>query len=403
MLAALLISVFIAPQEAQVGPVISLSPPTVVVEAGSRVDVGAFFRNGSAESIAFTPPVQIDAELVTPLSRSPAALSRKGDWTRASSLAAGETVFVEYELNLPGELSGRVVLQLVRMAGAPTVIDIAAVDPKDEVKSPKHDEDSNAPRDPRAVAPAPGGFRFAEAALQRFHPYEPMYFIAGTDRPGVKFQFSFQYQIFNPEGPWASQVPLLAGLFLGYTQSGLWDIEGRSKPFTDTNYKPELAWSNDQVDWLKLPFIEQVGLQVGVQHESNGQDGLDSRSINMAYIRPVLHFGDAKGFSTQVAPKFYTYFSGQENNTDIEEFRGYCDLRISAGWADGFQAGALGRLGSAGEHGSMQFDLTYPLRAIGDGNFDMYLQLQWFSGYGESLITYDEYTDGLRIGVGLVR
>lgn len=390
-------------QEVPTEPVLSLSPPAATVEAGSRIDVGAYFRNTGTVPLAFMPPVQIDAEIVTPLSRSPVPLARTGEWKHAASLAPQEILFVKYELELPPEVSGRVVLQALRISAAPTVIDVSPVDPQDEMKSPKEGEDPNSPRDPNAVSAAPGGFRFAEAALQRFRPYEPMYFLGGTDRPNVRFQFSFQYQIFNPEGPWASRVPLLAGLYLGYTQTGLWDLEGRSKPFTDTNYKPELAWSNDQVDWMKLPGVEQVGLQVGLQHESNGQDDAESRSINMLYVRPVLHFGDAKGFTTQVAPKFYVYMSGQENNTDIEEFRGYCDLRISTGWADGFQASALGRLGAGGEHGSMQFDLTYPLRAIGDGNFDLYLQMQWFSGYGESLITYDEYTDSLRIGLGLVR
>jgi outer membrane phospholipase A len=198
-------------------------------------------------------------------------------------------------------------------------------------------------------------------------------------------------------------VPFLGGMFLGYTQTGLWDLEGDSKPFTDTNYRPELAWSQDQLAWLKIPGVAQTGLQAGVQHESNGQDGRQSRSINIAYLRPVFHFGDPKGFEGQIAPKIYAYLPDVEDNPDIAEYRGYCDLRVTAGWADGFQAAATGRLGSDGDHGSLQFDLTYPLRALGDGNLDLYLQVQWFSGYGESLITYDEYTDALRIGIGLVR
>lgn len=395
MFSATLSWLLVFAQDAANKPVVTLAPPAAVSKAGTRVDVGAYFRNAGQDALQFTPPVQIDAELVTPQSRMFVALSRKGEWKDDRTIAPGESLFVAYELELPPEAGGRVVLELTRLAAPPSVLEI----------EPNTTLGPTAPEKPgeHTVSPSPGGFRYAEASLQRFHAYEPMYFVAGTSRPNVRFQFSFQYQIFNPEGPWASETPFLAGLFLGYTQTGLWDLEGTSVPFTDTNYKPEIAWSSEQVDWLKIPGVDQVGLQSGIQHESNGEDGDESRSISIAYVRPVLHFGDPKGFSTQVAPKLYFYLSGQENNTDIEQYRGYCDLKVTTGYIDGLQLTALGRLGSGGENGSIQLDLTYPLRAIGKGNFDMYLQLQYFAGYGESLITYNEYTDALRIGIGFVR
>jgi outer membrane phospholipase A len=230
-----------------------------------------------------------------------------------------------------------------------------------------------------------------------------MYALFGTDQPNGRFQFSFQYQILNPEGSWASHLPFLAGIYLGYTQQSLWDLEDDSKPFTDTNYRPEIAWSTDKLSWLNLPGVDQTGLQAGFQHESNGRDGRDSRSVNLAYIRPVLHFGDPEGLHWQFAPKVYCYLPDREDNPDISDYRGYCDFGLTVGWKAGFQAAAIGRIGSSGENGSIQIDLTYPLRALGEGNFDLFLQVQWFSGYGESLITYDQYTDALRVGVGLVR
>ncbi len=392
----------LAVQDAAGEPILALAPPAAVVPSGSRVSIGVYFRNAGAAAIALTPPVQLDAEIVNRDARAVVALSRQGLWNGETPVASGQSLYVEYELELPPEVAGRVVLQLTRVAAAPAVLDVEKRDPN----SP----DPTAGTNPRSnerlgleAASAPRGFRFAEAALQRFQPYEPMYFVAGTTRPNVRYQFSFQYQIVNPEGPWAAHSPFLTGLYLGYTQSGLWDIEGNSKPFTDTIYKPELAWSKDEVDWIGLPGIDQVGLQFGVQHESNGRDGPESRSLNTVYLRPVLHIGDVRGFAVKVAPKVYAYLPGRENNADIADYRGHVDLLVTAGWLDGLQAAALGRIGSGGKGGSFQLDLTYPLRTIGDGNFDMYLQLQWFSGYGESLITYDEYTDALRIGIGFVR
>src|SRR5262249_29175564 len=161
-----------------------------------RIDVGAYFRNAGTEQLKLTPPVQLDAELVTPQSRMFVALSRKGEWTSDKTIAPGESLFVEYELELPPEASGRVVLELNRIAAARGGIEM---EPRGSLGPTEPEQPSE-----HTVSPPPGGFRYAEASLQRFHAYEPMYFVAGTSRPNVRFQFSFQYQIFNPEGPWAS-------------------------------------------------------------------------------------------------------------------------------------------------------------------------------------------------------
>jgi len=390
-------------QDAAPAPLLTISPPNVAAKSGAVVPIGVYFRNGGTEPLDVVVPERIDAEIVTPNARSAAELVRTAAAIVDKRLAPGEIHFVEYTLDLPDEISGRVVVQLVRLGAAPAVIDIEEPATTDEAQADAVQAPGDSPVDPSAAPEAPSPFRFTEAAWQRFRAHEPVFFLAGTDRPNVRYQFSFAYQFFNPEGPWASDVPFLSGLFLGYTQTSLWDLEGDSKPFTDTNYRPGIGWSKDSLDWLKLPGVAQTGFEFGVQHESNGSDADESRSINIAYVRPILHFGDPKGFEAQIAPKFYTYLPDREDNPDISDYRGYCDLRVTAGWANGFQAAGIGRLGKSGEHGSIQVDLTFPMRAIGNGNFDLYLQLQWFSGYGESLITYDEYTDALRIGIGFVR
>ena len=378
---------------------IVLAPPAAPVPEGATVRVGLYVRNSGATPLDFVPPARVDAELVTANARHAVALERVLAEVAARPLAPGETAHAEYELALPDDVVGRVVLQTDRLTAAPVVLDVERreppVDPPDEAGV-------QAPLDPESAPPAPEPFRFAEAAVQRFRPYEPMYFLVGGDRPNARFQFSFQYRFFNPEGPWASEAPLLSGLYLGYTQTSLWDLEGSSKPFTDTNYRPEFGWSTERVDAVDLPGVAQTGFQFGYQHESNGRDGDASRSLHMLFAQPVVHFGDPRRFEAQVAPRVYVYLD-DEDNPDIQEYRGWCDLRVSARWARGFQAAAIARLGSDGDQGSLQVDLTYPLRALGDGNFDLFLQLQWFSGYGESLISYDRDSDALRVGIAFVR
>ena len=53
--------------------------------------------------------------------------------------------------------------------------------------------------------------------------------------------------------------------------------------------------------------------------------------------------------------------------------------------------------------GALQLDLTYPLRALSSKNVDLYLDAQLFTGYGESLLEYDQSETNFRIGVALVR
>jgi phospholipase A1 len=192
-------------------------------------------------------------------------------------------------------------------------------------------------------------------------------------------------------------------LRFGYTQTSLWDIAGTSQPFTDSSYKPELFVSRDSLEDVHIPGVRQFGLQSGFSHESNGRSGDESRAINTFFVQPVFFLGEEKGFTWRVMPRINAYLGTQTGNTDISDYRGFVDLRVIAGWTDGFEMAALGRIGKDFDKGSLQLDATYPLRALGQGTFDLYLQGQYFIGYGESLVTYNESTQALRFGIGLSR
>ena len=79
------------------------------------------------------------------------------------------------------------------------------------------------------------------------------------------------------------------------------------------------------------------------------------------------------------------------------------DLRVVAGWRGGFQAAFLARLGNDFDKGSLQVDLSYPLQRLAIRDLGMYLHGQFFTGYGESLLEYDESTTSFRLGLSLVR
>ncbi|MGA3143572.1 MAG: phospholipase A [Verrucomicrobiota bacterium] len=55
-----------------------------------------------------------------------------------------------------------------------------------------------------------------------------------------------------------------------------------------------------------------------------------------------------------------------------------------------------------GNHESLQLDLTYPTMRL-FGSFSLYLDVQYFTGYGESLLGYNKKSDELRAGFSLFR
>jgi phospholipase A1 len=146
----------------------------------------------------------------------------------------------------------------------------------------------------------------------------------------------------------------------------------------------------------------QLDLQGGLKHESNGKSGADSRSMNIAYFRPTLTIGRDEGLQLTLQPRVWTYLGDLSDNPDIADYRGYADLRAIVGWKRGLELSALGRMGKDGNHRSVQLDLTYPTMRF-FGSFSFYLDVQYFTGYGESLLGYNQKTDELRVGFALFR
>uniref|UniRef100_UPI002FDD0E53 phospholipase A n=1 Tax=Pelomicrobium sp. TaxID=2815319 RepID=UPI002FDD0E53 len=234
-------------------------------------------------------------------------------------------------------------------------------------------------------------------------PYEPLYFIYGTrDGENAKFQLSFKYRFVRPDRDLARLLPGIEDIYLGYAQTSLWDLERESKPFRDTSYKPRLFYFKEGL-WRSAGDRLRLGLEAGYGHESNGRDGDQSRSIDILYARPVFTFGNRQDYHLVAAPGVWAYLD-KEENPDIDEFRGYGDLYIALQKTDSWQLATTLRLGSDGDKGSVQVDLSYPLTRIGFGNIDGYLLAQYFNGYGESLLDYNrKLRSQFRFGVMLLR
>lgn len=232
-----------------------------------------------------------------------------------------------------------------------------------------------------------------------FSPHEPMYFVLGN-RGGnnARFQLSFKYQIFDPQSYPARLLPPLSGIYFGYTQTSIWDLAGDSQPFRDTSYRPSFFWQMEPGGSGMTPY--QV--RMGYEHESNGKDGADSRSVNMLFVRPVWRKEFADGSAFAFMPKIYGYLS-KDDNPDIQRYRGYVDWGFRYGHEDGWLLTSQLRRGTT-NHGSAQFDLSVPFRTPVFTRMGGFLNFQIFSGYGETLLDYNVKSQTqFRVGVSLVR
>ena len=300
-------------------------------------------------------------------------------------------------LALVGRPSARVLLDAGAPAGvaaAPAVpAAVVPAVPVAAVAAPA----AVAPMAPVAAAPAdavpvePSGFGF----------HEPMYFlIGGRDPVSARFQFSFRYRIFDEQGVVAESIPVASGLYFGFTQTSLWDLQSESKPFRDSSFRPSLFYRFALDDPDKRGSLALSG---GYEHESNGKEDMPSRSIDTLFVRADARLRlDEAGTYLGVVPKAWTYLD-REDNPDIARYRGHAELGLRLGRDDGWLLSTLIRRGTEGKMGT-QYDLSYPIRRSVFSGVGAFVHLQAFKGYGETLLEYDENKEAqYRIGVSLVR
>jgi phospholipase A1 len=227
---------------------------------------------------------------------------------------------------------------------------------------------------------------------------DPVYFVLGY-REGwnARFQISFKYRLFDQGSGYGAEQPWLSGFYFGYTQNSLWDLQSASKPFKDTSYRPSLFWKWERADertWLD-------GARLGWEHESNGRGGIESRSINVLFLRPEWRRRGEGGRMLEFTPKVYTYLNKNEN-PDIPGYRGYVDWRVRYDSGGQWIATALARVGTA-QHASLLLDLSRRTRDMRVGPLSGYLHIQFFNGYGETIVDYNVRAKAqLRIGLAIV-
>jgi outer membrane phospholipase A len=255
-------------------------------------------------------------------------------------------------------------------------------------------------------APTPATDQAGTALIDKPPPlavsvYEPVYFIVGGDGGlNAKFQISLRFRLFDDHGRLARRMPWIDDVYLSFSQTALWDLGELSKPFKDSSYRPRLFYGNYDL----ARFLDgnlRLGFEGGVGHESNGKEGDDSRSYNMLYARPTLTYGDPDGFRAYFAPLIHNYIA-ESDNPDIDDYRGYVDWLFGVGSKGGLDFWGVLRKGTRSDYGSVELSASYPLSKLSGGDLTGWLMLQYFNGYGESLLDYNRKLDSqLRLGIAI--
>jgi len=223
---------------------------------------------------------------------------------------------------------------------------------------------------------------------QEKETYESISPNSDVDDAEAKYQISLKVKL------WQDILGTPMDLWFGYTQMSLWQVYNTesSSYFRETNYEPEVLL-NYRTNTDIFGLMRSRYVQVGFNHQSNGRSEPLSRSWN----RIVANFGFERDvFNAQIKTWLRIPESDdKDDNPDITSYMGYGELWLGTVWKD-YHLGLMLRnnLRFDDNRGALQFELSFPLIEHING------YVQYFVGYGESLIDYNHYTN--RIGVGMM-
>ena len=192
-------------------------------------------------------------------------------------------------------------------------------------------------------------------------------------------------------------------IHFGFTLKSFWQVynHGISSPFRETNYRPEVFYE------ATFPYKTWGGTiitRLGLEHESNGRTQILSRSWNRVYAG----LGFAKNdWSVYVQPWYRIPEDKKvddgdpstplpakgDDNPDIEDYLGNYELHGAYSYKN-IEFSGMSRYNFKEGNGALELGMSFPLW----GRLKGYVQ--YYNGYGESLIDYNYQVE--RIGIGFL-
>ena len=206
------------------------------------------------------------------------------------------------------------------------------------------------------------------------------------DHAEAKFQLSLKIPIAE------NLIGDQGDIYMAYTNRSFWQVYNQevSAPFRETNHEPE-AWMRFRHDWSLVGFRNVIN-DIGIVHQSNGRSGLLSRSWNRIYLQSIFQ-------KDNLYLAFKPWWripedASDDDNPDIDDYLGNFEL----GGLYQLERHSLAvmlrnNLRFDDNRGAIQVDWSFPFTKRLRG------YLQWFSGYGESLIDYNASVNSIGLGL----
>ncbi len=224
-----------------------------------------------------------------------------------------------------------------------------------------------------------------------FGLYKDNYFIFGTSvgpRPtrentNIKFQISIAQRLTK------STLPLGTYLFLFYSQKCFWNVLEESFPMTDLNFNPGIGLTKPL--FVKNRYVGKLSLVA--EHESNGRDGVESRSWNRLSLSGSIMIDPMM----TVHGKFWLPFIDGQNNKDLLDYYGI--YQIGASFQNPNNRFGLSVILTKRRGWRLNYNtiVEFSYRIFKRDNQSLFVQ--YYNGYGEGLLAYKELHSSLRVGI----
>ncbi|WP_018076777.1 phospholipase A [Thiobacillus denitrificans] len=296
-----------------------------------------------------------------------------------------------------------------RLAGRPQPAAVSSVEPH---AAPTPVAAPAAPPEPKLLSALSRHWELDDEAKRGaflFRPHHPNYFLplkvsnspnntpfqatpaqAGIGLDSVETELQLSFKIKAMQGVFGYDN---VDLWFGYTARSFWQAynSSMSSPFRENNYEPEAMLvfrTHYDLAGFRGSFIN-----LGLVHQSNGRGAALSRSWNRVYAQ----FGFERGnLALLLRPWYRIPAHDGDDNPDIDDYLGYGDLQ--AVYSKGRNTYSLllrNNFRMSDNRGALKLNWNFPLY----GRLRGYVQ--YFNGYGESLIDYNHSQQSLGLGVSL--
>lgn len=224
-----------------------------------------------------------------------------------------------------------------------------------------------------------------------FGLYKDNYFIFGTSvnhtptktNTDIKFQISIQQRLTR------STLPFGTYLYLFYSQKCWWNVLENSMPMVDLNFNPGIGLAKPL--FVKNRYVGKVTLMA--EHESNGRDGLASRSWNKISLAASIMIDP----QVTVHGKVWIPIVDGQNNRDILDYSGIYQVGTEFTSRNRRFTASVVLVKRRGWKLNYNTIIELGYRIFRRDN--QFLFLQFYNGYGECMLDYNQVRSRVRVGI----